>query len=238
MTTFNSAVSQIGLSATVIGHEQINSSVNFNSNTLFPNHYHINFTPFPYPNSLIVYIFPTTNSGGGIGYAQVGYPVMGIRSDYLTSKSTFAHEFGHVCGLYHTRWGTMYNVSPCDTVRGELKDGCIKLKGIKNYSQKPEYVDNTRINPISGKRNGEEAGDYIMDTPANPSASGRIDEYGQTYTTIGNVMDWSFSSLYSYTSNQKQVIQKYLEDPVFSRIFTKSISGPIAIFNGNTGTFT
>lgn len=141
-------------------------------------------------NGIDIYLYDDSNAayqGGlssGIG-TDSAFLVSGKywKSPYfsLTTSHVISHEMGHVLGLWHTQHGT-------------VNEG-ITSDPNYDFSQCPELVNAT---------NSSTCGDYITDTPADPSlnfnvnsacnwyAGGAVDANGQLYVpNTLNIMSYS-----------------------------------------------
>lgn len=173
------------------------------------------FNVNPHSNAIDIYIY---SSGKNIkkkaGQANnIPSTACLINNNYYR-KPTLAHEVGHCLGLYHTHHGTAVN----------------------------EYYEGGTPELVNGN-NSSIAGDYIIDTPADPCewspygcyyAGAATDANGEYYHPDPlNIMSYTGSCRENITQKQIERIHETIENNALLKVAciseSKTIAGPLYI---------
>ena len=233
VSNLNTVFSQIGLTFHLAGYPNVSSTSSYN------------YYWYPYAAAQPTRFYPgfvlKIYDGTAPGYSATGYPVSSIGGGYYFNKgdskrkNVLAHEVGHAFGLMHPRYGTMYNFQCEPMVRSEVDTTCRQKIYFYDYTPVPELVDGS---------NGDEAGDFCTDTEANPSRytdpDGNLlkDEQGDYYESLsqGKVMMFMTSDNYTFSSDQKKIMHNFVDNTIFNRTFSKTLSCEVDLSFGHSYT--
>ena len=171
-------------------------------------------------NAIDIYILGTSTSFDGAGMApSIPSKAYIVKGSYYNT-STLPHEMGHCLGLYHTHHGTIN-------------------EGGDDVNQCSELVNGS---------NSSTCGDYITDTPADPSewsvnsctyTGTGVDKNGQAYNpSTSNLMSYAFKPCRTNFSDiQIQRIIDFINNTqILQNTLFSTISGQTSICSSETYT--
>ena len=167
------------------------------------------FSVNPHCAAIDIYVLGQSTTWGAAGYAQnIPSTALIVHGNYYNTSS-LPHEMGHCLGLYHTHHGTVN-------------------EGGGDFNQCAELVNGS---------NATTCGDYISDTPADPSQWSSnscnyigtgVDANGNTYNPDAlNLMSYAYKPCRNtFSSLQANRMKDFIDiSPILQNALKKYISG-------------